>query len=176
MIGVLLLLATLVAVVVTRRSPSLWVGGALLGTAIGVVAVMTGLVGLAGLLNLAGVGALISTGVDLATPRLKQKLPFEATHAHDHLAINEHTGQLWVRDASGKEVILRKGEVQEWIHRYVANGHYKARNALELRLTSLDQPTVTAKFNRHRDTLWGAPKNAAEAQEWFARLSAFIRS
>ncbi len=34
MIGVLLLLATLVAVVVTRRSPSLWVGGALLGTAI----------------------------------------------------------------------------------------------------------------------------------------------
>ncbi|WP_036141849.1 hypothetical protein [Luteibacter sp. 9135] len=176
MIGILLLMATLVAIVATRRSPSLWAGGALLGTGIGVVAVLTGLVGLAGLLNLAGVGAVISTGVDLATPRLKQRLPFDATHAHDHLALNEHSGQLWVRDISGKEVIVRKSEVQEWIHRYVANGQYKARNAIELRLTSLDLPTVTAKFNRHPDTVWGAPKNAAEAQEWFARLSAFLRS
>ncbi|SKB27912.1 hypothetical protein [Luteibacter sp. 22Crub2.1] len=107
MIGLILLLATLVAVVATRRSPSLWVGGALLGTAIGVVAVLTGIVGLAGLLNLAGICALISTVVDLATPRLKQKLPFESTHSHDHLALNEHTGQLWVRDVSGREVILR---------------------------------------------------------------------
>jgi hypothetical protein len=175
MLGTLLLLLTLVVVIATRRSTKFWIGGALLGAGIGLVAALTGIVGIGGFLALAGTGALICTAVDLATPRLKQKLPFEATHAHDHLAINENTGQLWIRDVSGKEVILRKSEVQEWLHRYVANGQYKARNALELRLTSLDQPSVTAKFNRHRDDIWGAPKNAAEAQEWFARLNAFLK-
>lgn len=175
MFGILLLLATVAFQVKTGRSVKFWLGGVLLGAAIGLFLAVMGLFSISLLLNLAGVGALITTVVDGMSPRLKQQLPFEATHAHDHLALNEHTGQLWVRDISGKEVILRKAEVQEWLHRYVANGQYKARNAIELRLTSLDLPTVTAKFNRHRDDIWGAPKNAAEAQEWFARLNAFLK-
>lgn len=175
MFGILLLLATVAFQVKTGRSVKFWLGGVLLGAAIGVFMAMMGLASLPLLLNLAGIGALITTVVDSMTPRLKQQLPFEATHAHDHLALNEHTGQIWVRDVSGQEVILRKAEVQDWIHRYMASGQYKARNAIELRLTSLDRPTVTAKFNRHRDNIWGAPKNAAEAAEWFARLNAFLK-
>lgn len=174
MIGILLLLVTLAVVIATRRAPKFWMGGALLGAGVGLLAALTGIVGVSGFLTLVGTGALITTVVDAMTPRLIRQLPFESTHAHDHIALNEKTGQLWVRDVSGKELIVPKAEVREWLHRYVANGQYKARNAIELRLSSLDLPTVTAKFNRHRDNIWGAPKNAAEAQEWFARLNAFL--
>ncbi|MDY1548542.1 hypothetical protein [Luteibacter sahnii] len=98
---------------------------------------------------------------------------FGATHAHDNIAVNARD-QIWVRDIGGEEVVLSKYEVREWTHLWHADRHYKGNNRLELRTVRMDKPVVTAAFRRHPETVFGAPKNAREAEEWHARLGAFM--
>jgi hypothetical protein len=173
MIGILLLLVTFAIQVATKRSRKLWVGGVLLGAAIGLLFALMGQFSIPLWLNLAGTGALITSAVDWMTPRLTQKLPFDATHQHDHIALDA-SGRVWARDVSGQEVILNKDDIQQWTHHYVANGQYRARNRIELRTRDLNRPVVNVRFARHRDNIWGAPHNASEAAEWHARLSALL--
>lgn len=98
---------------------------------------------------------------------------FGATFSHDNIAVNSRD-QIWVRDANGDEVVLSKYEVREWTHLWHADRQYKGNNRIEIRTIRLDKPVVTAAFRRHPENIWGAPKNAREAEEWHARLGAFM--
>jgi hypothetical protein len=173
MIGILLLVLTLAVQLAMKRTPKIWLVGAVLGAAIGIVVMMAGVVGVSGLLMLVGIGALITVTVGFMTPRLTPRLAFEPTHQHDHIALDA-SGRVWVRDESGQEVILNKDDIEQWTHHYVANGQYRARNRIELRTRDLNRPVVSVRFKRHPDTVWGAPRNASEAAEWHARLSALL--
>jgi hypothetical protein len=99
---------------------------------------------------------------------------FAATFAHDNIAVNGRD-QLWLRDIHGTELVLSKFEVREWSHLWHPDRGYKGNNRLELRTIRLDRPVVTVAFRRHSETVFGAPKNAQEAEEWHARLSAYMR-
>ena len=79
-----------------------------------------------------------------------------------------------MRDADGREHVLPGQEIRIWTHRWIESRGYKGANRIEFETKRLDHPVVTAAFCRHRDTIWGAPKNAREAEEWHARLSAFL--
>lgn len=125
----------------------------------------------------AAFGAVIGFTRTFRHPQPKEpSSSFEATHAHDNLAINTHRAQIWTRDERGKELVLEAREVREWTHLFVPDRGYKANNRIQLTTTRLDVPVITVPFNRHSATVWGAPKNAAECEEWHARLSAFLRS
>jgi len=158
--------------------------GPVLGWGIG-LAVAAGLLAAIGILPLtsgagaAGLGAAFGSVVGATRafrpPRGRPRhSDFEATHAHDHLAINTQRAQVWARDQSGREVVLEAHEVRQWTHRWVPDKGYKARNRIELTTTRVDFPIVTVPFERHSATVWGAPKNAREAEEWHARLGAFL--
>ncbi|HEY4092158.1 MAG TPA: hypothetical protein VGN46_11625 [Luteibacter sp.] len=178
MIGMVLLLLTLGALIVTRRPRWQWAMGAALGLALWLLAGFLGVTsgwGWEGILNAAAVGAVVGTAFAFARiHKPEPTLSFEATHRHDNIAVDS-AGRVWVRDMNGEEVILARSDVQQWTHRYIANGKFRARNKIEVRTNSVDRPMVTALFDRHPDTLWGAPHNAREAEEWHARLSALLR-
>lgn len=99
---------------------------------------------------------------------------FDATHSHDNIAINARD-QIWVRDTQGEALVLSKYEVREWVHLWHPDRGYKGNNRIEIRTIRLDRPVVTAAFRRHPETVFGAPKNAREAEEWHARLGAFMQ-
>lgn len=152
------------------------------GTGLAVVAGFLGAIGVlpfVGAANAAGLGAAFGAVIG-ATRAFRHPQPkgrassFDATHAHDHLAINTHRAQVWARDQSGREVVLEAREVRQWTHLWVPDRGYKARNRIELTTTRVDFPIVTVPFERHSATVWGAPKNAREAEEWHARLGAFL--
>lgn len=151
------------------------------------LAVAAGLLGAIGLLpflgsaNAAGLGAAFGSVVGFArtvrhraSSRSRVPADFGATHAHDNLAINGRD-QLWIRGEDCREVVLSRYEVRETAHLWHPDRGYKGRNRIEVRTIRLDLPLVVAPFNRHPETIFGAPKNAAEAEEWHARLSAFLQ-
>jgi len=177
-IGILVLVVALVLAVSAKKSPKqvlLWgMGGAVVGLVVSAVGVLP-LFGLAG----AGIGLAIGAVVGFARSfhhpaAMPHKTTFEATHAHDHLAINAGKNLIWARDEHGREFILEAREVREWTHLWVPDRGYKANNRIELRTTRLDTPVLTVPFKRHSATIWGAPKNARECEEWHGRLSAFL--
>lgn len=154
------------------------------GVGVGVGAAVLGDIGIVpfmGALNALGIGSAVGAvfGMTRAfrhgTPA-KPGVPadFAATHAHDNLAINSRD-QLWVRTEDGREVVLSRYEVRETAHLWHPDRGYKGRNRIEVRTIRLDMPLVVVPFNRHPETVFGAPKNAAEAEEWHARLSAFLQ-
>lgn len=151
------------------------------------LSVAAGLLAAAGLLPMlgaavsAGLGAAVGSVIGVlktfrhpAPPRSRVPGNFGATHAHDNIALNARD-QLWVRTQDGREVVLSRFEVREVAHLWHPDRGYKGRNRIELRTIRLDMPLVVAPFNRHPETIFGAPKNAAEAEEWHARLSAFLQ-
>jgi len=178
-IGLLILLVAVVLAVAAKKSPKqvlLWaLGGAVVGLVVSAIGVLP-LFGLTG----PGVGLAIGAGIGFvrsfhhpaAEPK---KAAFESTHAHDHLAINEHRNLVWARDELGREFILEAREVREWSHTWVADRGYKANNRIQLRTTRLETPVISIPFTRHPATIFGAPKNAQEADEWHGRLSAFLK-
>ncbi|MDR6641903.1 hypothetical protein J2X57_001110 [Luteibacter sp. 1214] len=151
------------------------------------LALAAGLLGGIGILpflggaNAAGLGAAFGSVVGFTrtvrhqAPR-RPRVPddFGATHAHDNLALNARD-QIWVRDTNGEAVVLSKYEVREWTHLWQPDRGYKGNNRIEIRTIRLDRPVVTAAFRRHPETVFGAPKNAREAEEWHARLGAFMQ-
>lgn len=177
-IGILMLLVALVLAVAAKKSPRsvlLWAfGGAVVG----------GLVGAIGLLPLfGGTGIGIGLGIGAAvgfvqslrhTPGKPAAPPFEATHRHDNLAINADKNLVWVRDEHGREYTLEAREIRQWNHLWVPDRGYKAQNRIELRTSRVDSPVLVVPFRRHSATVWGAPKNARECEEWHGRLSAFL--
>lgn len=177
-VAILVWLVALVLVASAKKSPKhvlLW--GVLGGLAGGIL----GAIGILPLFGLAGVGIGVAVGAvagavrSFRHPVVKPPMrEFEATHAHDNIAINAARNLLWVRDERGQELILEVAEVREWNHLWVPDRGYKAQNRLEIRTTRVDAPVVVAAFTRHPATIWGAPKNAREAEEWHARLGAFF--
>lgn len=103
-----------------------------------------------------------------------RKLPFDATYSHDNLAINTTLRQVWVRDVSGDEYVLTAAEIRQLSHRWVERAAHKLVNRIELQTGRLDRPVLTALFDRHPGTVKGVGQNAREAEEWQARLNAFI--
>lgn len=177
-IGLLVLVIALALVMAAKKSLKqvlTWgFGGAIAGGLVSAIGILP-LVGLAGpgigLALGAAIGFVRSFNHAAATP---PKTTFDATHAHDNVAINEHRNLLWARDERGQEFVLEAREVREWDHLWTPDRGYKANNRLQLRTTRLDAPVINVPFTRHSATVWGAPKNAREAEEWHARLSAFL--
>lgn len=179
MFGFVILVVAVIWTVAGRKSL-----GPVLGWSVGlaVAAVLLGAIGVLpfiGAANASGLGAALGAVIG-ATRAFRHSQPkgrpssFEATHAHDHLAINTQRAQIWARDQSGKEFVLEAHEVRQWTHLWVTDKGYKARNRIQLTTTRVDFPIVTVPFERHSATVWGAPKNAREAEEWHARLGAFL--
>jgi hypothetical protein len=181
MFGFVVFLVALVWAVSARKSAKpvlMW------GLAASIVAGLLAAVGVLPLmspLTAAGLAAAFGSMVGLSKatrrPRPRRSGPdasFAATHAHENLAINNRD-QVWVRTEDGLEVVLSRYEVRETAHLWHPDRGYKGRNRIELRTIRLDLPLVVAPFNRHPETIFGAPKNAAEAEEWHARLSAFLQ-
>jgi len=177
--GLLIALVAIVLVLAAKKSPRqvlLWgIGGALVGI------IVSG-IGLLPLFGPAGAGIGLAIGAVVGFVRSfrhfvakPQKAAFESTHAHDNLAINATNNKLWARDEHGKEFVLEAAEVREWSHVWVADRGYKANNRIQLRTTRLDTPVITIPFTRHPATIFGAPKNAHDAEEWHGRLSAFLK-
>lgn len=177
-IGLVVFLVALVLVVAAKKSPKgvlVWGGG---GAVAGIVVSAVGLLPLFGLTG-AGVGMAVGAIVGFVrslghASSAPQKNAFDATHAHDHVAINADRNLIWARDERGREFVLEAREVREWDHVWTPDRGYKANNRLQLRTTRLDVPIITVPFTRHSATIWGAPKNAQECEEWHGRLSAFL--
>jgi len=177
-IGLVVLLVALVLVVAAKKAPKqvlVWgVGGAVAGIVVSAIGILP-LFGLTG----AGLGLAIGAIVGFVrsfhhAPPAAWKTAFDATHAHDNVAINELRNLLWARDEQGREYTLEAREIRQWNHLWVPDKGYKAQNRIELRTTRLDTPVIVVPFRRHSATIWGAQKNAQECEEWHGRLSAFL--
>lgn len=108
----------------------------------------------------------------------KGQLPLRATYAADNLALDVAGGRLWLRDVSGRTVIVDLGSVAAWEHTWtdisnVWGHHFHTNNRMTFRLRDLDHPTVTVRFRRYGDT-FRSNKNHAEASQWQARLTNLI--
>lgn len=177
-IGLLFFVVALALAMASKKSPKrvvTWaVGGAVIGGLVSAVGILP-LFGLAGPGIGLGLGAVIGFVRSFHHPVAKpQQTAFEATHSHDNLAINAHKNLIWARDEHGREFTLEAREIRQWNHLWVPDKGYKANNRIELRTTRLDTPVVVVPFRRHSATVWGAPKNAQECEEWHGRLSAFL--
>jgi hypothetical protein len=177
-IGLLVLLVAVALVMVAKKSPKQVLTWGLGGTVVGGVVSAIGILPLFGLAG-PGIGLGLGAAIGLArsfrhAAAKPQKTAFDATHAHDNVAINEHRNLLWARDEQGREYTLEAREIRQWNHLWVPDKGYKAHNRIELRTTRLDTPVIVVPFRRHSATIWGAPKNAQECEEWHGRLSAFL--
>lgn len=108
----------------------------------------------------------------------KSEPPLTATYAATNLAVDVPGRRLWIRDTSGRRLIVELDEIAGWEHTWsdTANGfghRSRIRNELEFRLRRLDIPTVRVAFRRHSDAFNGNA-NYAEASEWQARLTTLI--
>jgi hypothetical protein len=177
-IGLLILVVAVALAAAAKKSPKRVLGWGLGGAVAGG---LTSAIGILPLFGLAGPGIGLGLGAAIGFVRSfnhpvakPQKTAFDATHAHDNVAINEHRNLVWARDEHGQEFVLEAREVREWNHVWTPDRGYKANNRLQLRTTRLDAPIITVPFTRHSATVWGAPKNAQECEEWHGRLSAFL--
>lgn len=108
----------------------------------------------------------------------KGEPPLTATYASDNLAFDTTSGRLWLRDVTGRRLIVDLAEVAAWEHTWTdtsnAWGHRsRIRNELAFRLRRLDIPTVRVSFRRYSDAFNGN-KNFEEAATWQARLTTLI--
>ncbi|WP_285404045.1 hypothetical protein [Luteibacter sp. ME-Dv--P-043b] len=108
----------------------------------------------------------------------KGEPPLNATYASDNLALDATSGRLWLRDVTGRRLIVDLADVAAWEHTWTdtsnAWGHRsRIRNELAFRLRRLDIPTVRVLFRRYSDAFNGN-KNFEEAATWQARITTLI--
>lgn len=104
--------------------------------------------------------------------------PLQATYASINIALDLPGRRLWLRDVSGRAMIVDLDEVAAWQHTWTDTsnvwGHrFRIRNEMKFRLRQLDTPSVTVRFNRHNDAISGN-RNYEEASQWQARLTTLI--
>lgn len=102
------------------------------------------------------------------------KLPagFISSFSHDNIAIDQQNGKLWLRDASGHQTVVDKGDLLRWNVAYVAQGAVHFNNKLEIHVRDLTRPKIDVHFRRHRD----ANRNFADAEEWQSRLTTWVNN
>lgn len=102
------------------------------------------------------------------------KLPdgFISSFSHDNIAIDQQNGKLWVRDASGHQTVVDKGDLLRWNVAYVAQGAVHFNNRLELHVRDLNRPKIDVNFRRHRNE----KRNFADAEEWQSRLTTWVNN
>lgn len=102
------------------------------------------------------------------------KLPasFVSSFSHDNIAIDQQNGKLWLRDASGHQVVIDKGDLLRWNVAYVAQGAVHFNNKLEIHVRDLNRPKIDVHFRRHRN----ANRNFADAEEWQSRLTTWVNN
>ena len=98
---------------------------------------------------------------------------FEPELRHDNIALDTASDTLWIRDASGAERYLERGDIigfktaHDW-----NNGTFRQR--LEIDVKDVSRPRWHVLFQRHSDTwIKTSKRNGAERDEWFARLRAW---
>lgn len=107
----------------------------------------------------------------------RAKLPdgFNASFAHDNIAIDQQAGRLWLRDFNAGSAVFDKCDILRWNVAYVANGTVRTSNRLIVHVRDMNRPKFEAYFIRHKDTsAAGAASNAHEADEWASRLTTWI--
>lgn len=98
---------------------------------------------------------------------------FEPDMRHDNIALDPHSDVVWIRDASGAERYLERGEMLSWksAHDW-RNGTFRQR--IEIDVSDAQRPRWHVLFQRHSD-VWKktSKRNGEERDEWFARLRAW---
>lgn len=98
---------------------------------------------------------------------------FEPEMRHDNIALDPHSDAVWIRDASGAERYLERGDMLRWksAHDW-NNGTFRQR--IEIDVNDVQRPRWHVLFQRHSDTwIKTSKRNTAERDEWFARLRAW---
>lgn len=98
---------------------------------------------------------------------------FEPEMRHDNIALDPHSDAVWIRDASGAERYLERGDMLRWksAHDW-NNGTFRQR--IEIDVNDVARPRWQVLFQRHSDTwIKTSKRNGQERDEWFARLRAW---
>lgn len=98
---------------------------------------------------------------------------FDPDVVHDNIALDTKSDTLWIRDASGEQRYVQRGDLIAWksAHDW-NNGTFRQR--LELDLKDVRRPRWHVLFQRHSDTwIKTSKRNGQERDEWFARLRAW---
>ena len=98
---------------------------------------------------------------------------FEPEMRHENIALDPHSDAVWIRDASGAERYLERGDMLRWksAHDW-SNGTFRQR--IEIDVNDVQRPRWHVLFQRHSDTWKRTSKlNGDERDEWFARLRAW---
>ncbi len=98
---------------------------------------------------------------------------FEPDFRHDNIALDPHSDVVWIRDASGAERYLERGDMLRWKSNHDwKNGTFCQR--IEIDVNEVSRPRWHVLFQRHSD-VWKktSKRNGQERDEWFARLRAW---
>lgn len=103
---------------------------------------------------------------------------FTPTHAHSNIAIDAKTRRVWIREPSGRQIVLSPADITGWATASVekSNQHgqcWNIKNFLEIRTTNLDKPLWRARFKDHQET-FPSEKNHRELEEWYQRITAML--
>lgn len=98
---------------------------------------------------------------------------FEPDFRHDNIALDSRSDTVWIRDASGAERYLERGDMLRWKSNHDwKNGTFRQR--IEIDVNDVARPRWHVLFQRHSDTwIKTSKRNGAERDEWFARLRAW---
>lgn len=98
---------------------------------------------------------------------------FEPDVLHDNIALDTASDTLWIRDASGTERYLQRGDMLGWKSNHDwNNGTFRQR--IEIDVNDVTRPRWHVLFQRHSDTwIKTSKRNGEERDEWFARLRAW---
>lgn len=98
---------------------------------------------------------------------------FEPEFRHDNIALDSRSDTIWIRDASGAERYLERGDMLRWKSNHDwNNGTFRQR--IEIDVNDVARPRWHVLFQRHSDTwIKTSKRNGAERDEWFARLRAW---
>ncbi|MGH8053734.1 MAG: hypothetical protein ACREP4_07425 [Stenotrophomonas sp.] len=108
-----------------------------------------------------------TAGASHAMPR-----DLNATHWHDNIAINAQNGNVWLREKSGRAIVVHSSDIKNLNHTWASNNNAQAyRNRLEVTVNNLDKPVWVIEFDRHNESWIYKGRNKQEANEWAARLS-----
>lgn len=109
------------------------------------------------------------------TPTAAREMPNATFRSLHGIAIDTADNKIWIRDASGRSVTLDKNQIVSWQVLYETNGNKPFNTRLRLETRDLANPTWTVRFNAN-GTLSNIQEknNLADAEEWSARLTAWI--
>jgi hypothetical protein len=115
-------------------------------------------------------GGLVWLALTFGKRKGKAALPagFKADYRAAHIALDQTSGQLWIRPMRGRDRVLSRGQVLEWKAEYGTRrnvwGHEQSWDHTLILITNeLAEPYVRVRM-----------RNRMDVETWHARLSSWI--